>query len=453
MKDFFNLDADIQADVIMDIIKKKKENRQQLLVKEEINENPLADLEWKIKELKDNSNTIPVPQNVRHRFIKRVIGKLIRTYTRQQVHFNQSITSLGELVLHHLQNMYARNKQDSNEVLKKIQYLEEKVRLLQSNQEMYISEAEKSINLQDKKMISFEELEIQYSNINELVISEIDSRISTTITNELEKFHNWIHNLNESYRKMDNSIDMLKDRFERIDQLNLWLKSLDESHKNLNKWVELISNRAEKTENFQDRIRKELFAEIKFNGTKLEKTSNIESRIINKTKYHNMVNAKDVRINLGSGTLVNDQYLNVDMRELEGVDVVADARNLPFPQNSVNELFLSHVIEHFSESEMRNNILPHWYSILDVGGKIKIICPNWESMLNSYASGEITYDELKEVTFGSQEYEGNFHFNMFTPLTLIALMEEIGFSNINVISESRKNGLCFEMEIEGERVK
>jgi hypothetical protein len=54
---------------------------------------------------------------------------------------------------------------------------------------------------------------------------------------------------------------------------------------------------------------------------------------------------------------------------------------------------------------------------------------------------------LREVTFGTQWYDGNFHYNMFTPDALATLLEVAGFRSVQVLARGRPNGKCREFEI------
>jgi len=46
-----------------------------------------------------------------------------------------------------------------------------------------------------------------------------------------------------------------------------------------------------------------------------------------------------LRVNLGCGHIALPDYINVDMRDLPGVDVIAEVDDLPFDKGSVDEVF------------------------------------------------------------------------------------------------------------------
>jgi len=77
-----------------------------------------------------------------------------------------------------------------------------------------------------------------------------------------------------------------------------------------------------------------------------------------------MTNAKPVRLNIGCGRNIlpaAEGWLNLDCKALPGVDIVCDlngldsldqARRIPLPDGTVDEIVASHVIEHIP------NVLP-----------------------------------------------------------------------------------------------
>ena len=70
-------------------------------------------------------------------------------------------------------------------------------------------------------------------------------------------------------------------------------------------------------------------------------------------------------------------------------------------------------------------------------------------MLAAHAAGTMDFDTLRRVLYGEQEYEGDFHFTMFSARSLTALFEEAGMQQVTVVAQGRKNGLCLECEVTG----
>ena len=158
-----------------------------------------------------------------------------------------------------------------------------------------------------------------------------------------------------------------------------------------------------------------------------------------------------LRLNLGCGHVALDGYVNTDMRELPGVDAVAEVAALPFEPGSVAEIHSAHLLEHFPLEHLRRVVLPHWRHMLRPGGILRAVTPDAEAMLADFAAGEMSFDDLREVTYGLQEYDGDYHFNMFSRDALADLLREAGFVEVSFAFQGRKNGKCRDMEIRGVR--
>ncbi len=174
-----------------------------------------------------------------------------------------------------------------------------------------------------------------------------------------------------------------------------------------------------------------------------------EPQIVDPEKYaQRLTEMKDqVRINVGCGEKPLPDYINVDMRPLPDVDILANAHRLPFDPGTVFEISSAHLIEHFREHHSRIILLPYWKSLLRSGGKLRVICPNWAAMLEELNAGRMPLDFFKKLTFGAQDYEGDDHFAMYTPETLEKLLLETGFRHVEKITLNRINGGCPEMEL------
>lgn len=175
----------------------------------------------------------------------------------------------------------------------------------------------------------------------------------------------------------------------------------------------------------------------------------ISPRILAPAKVEALRGAGALRVNLGCGHVPMEGYVNVDMRELPGVDAIADAADLPFAPGSIDEIHSAHLVEHFPLEHLRRVVLPHWHMMLRPGGVLRAVTPDAQAMLADFAAEQMSFEDLREVTYGLQEYDGDYHFCMFTPDSLGALLREAGFTQVGLTFTGRKNGKCRDMEIQG----
>jgi len=98
--------------------------------------------------------------------------------------------------------------------------------------------------------------------------------------------------------------------------------------------------------------------------------------------------AKELKLNLGCGPNLMRGYVNCDWSKEMGADKVFDMNNIPWPfkNNSVSEVYMSHVLEHFHEPL---TILKEIYRICKDKAIVKIHVPYFShesafSMLDHY---------------------------------------------------------------------
>jgi predicted SAM-dependent methyltransferase len=93
-----------------------------------------------------------------------------------------------------------------------------------------------------------------------------------------------------------------------------------------------------------------------------------------------------VKIDLGCGlNKKGEDYIGVDYTKVDGVDIVHNLNEYPWPfeDNSVDEIFTSHYVEHiphniFNPNDKRDGLIQFMdecYRILKVGGKLTIQVP------------------------------------------------------------------------------
>jgi SAM-dependent methyltransferase len=207
-----------------------------------------------------------------------------------------------------------------------------------------------------------------------------------------------------------------------------------------------LSERIAQVEERGEFIRRETLFEMRYGRGRGIGEFDVEPQILNQEK---LAGDEPVRINLGCGHIPRPDYVNVDGRPLPGVDVVADVRRLPFEEGQLDEIFSAHLLEHFPLEELARSLLPYWFSLLRPGGRFVAVVPDADTMVREYAAGRYGFDELRLVTFGEQEYDGDFHFNMFSHQSLADLLRNVGFAEVRMTETGRRNGACYEMEVAG----
>jgi predicted SAM-dependent methyltransferase len=153
---------------------------------------------------------------------------------------------------------------------------------------------------------------------------------------------------------------------------------------------------------------------------------------------------KPIKLELGSGKRSGmEEWIASDIGG--GGDIQLDfTKPIPFPDESVEEIYSSHVLEHFSYPTPMLNLLRECRRILISEGAFRLAVPNARIFLEGYLNPErfekeryCTYDvglhydgKIDFVNFIA--YMGGDHKHMFDEENLVHVLEESGFKNVSL---------------------
>jgi predicted SAM-dependent methyltransferase len=156
-------------------------------------------------------------------------------------------------------------------------------------------------------------------------------------------------------------------------------------------------------------------------------------------------------VNVGCGTKYVHGMVNIDGNLFRKKDMWLDVTlGLPFPDNSLQGVYASHVIEHFDDKCVRR-LFGEVYRVLKPGGAVRLIVPSLEYAIDAYVSGGI--EKMPDWPHKYDSAGGRFnnfmlcqnqHFMMFDLSLLEELLSEAGFSNI--VRESLQHSDYFKNE-------
>ena len=88
-----------------------------------------------------------------------------------------------------------------------------------------------------------------------------------------------------------------------------------------------------------------------------------------------IIKDKHIKLNIGCGKDKYKGFIGIDIRDC-GQEIIWDVRDgIPFPNESVEFIFSSHVMEHF-DNEESEEVLREIYRVLEKGGIFQCIIPH-----------------------------------------------------------------------------
>ena len=138
-----------------------------------------------------------------------------------------------------------------------------------------------------------------------------------------------------------------------------------------------------------------------------------------------------MKLHLGCGSKHIDGFINIDARELPGVDEVDDVKALTkFTKDSVELIYASHILEHITRLEY-TNVLSRWYDLLKTGGILRIAVPDIEKVFEHYNKNR-DLRSLRGFLWGFQSYGFNYHYCGWDFKTIKEDLTSVGFKNIKI---------------------
>lgn len=107
--------------------------------------------------------------------------------------------------------------------------------------------------------------------------------------------------------------------------------------------------------------------------------------LISRPKWKGLAKQDKLLLELGSGAKRGvDGWTTVDVY---GADISHDLRlGIPLPENSVDRIYSSHLLEHIPYQELLR-FIDECYRVLKVGGEMSVCVPNAGLYIHAYASG------------------------------------------------------------------
>lgn len=150
--------------------------------------------------------------------------------------------------------------------------------------------------------------------------------------------------------------------------------------------------------------------------------------------------ASKTALNLGFGgkkiSIKNYDVINIDIRKEVNPDLVADVKKLPFPQDSIDLIHASHLLEHIGRHEIYH-LLKHWRDILKKDGILHLIVPDLTVAAIELLSGT-TWPATWDILYGAQSNPFDFHYSGFTAPSLEALLKKYGFEIKSLENKNRE---------------
>lgn len=148
-----------------------------------------------------------------------------------------------------------------------------------------------------------------------------------------------------------------------------------------------------------------------------------------------------LKIHFGAGPINIQGWINIDARDASHIHLQSSGFDLKeFSDGAVSEIYMCHVLEHFSFEEV-NAVLKTMNGKLKEGGVLRLSVPDFDQLVAIYHANGGDLNLIKKALMGGQEYEYNFHKAVFNKQLLCNLLISCGFNNAQTWSTQEDFGI------------
>lgn len=161
------------------------------------------------------------------------------------------------------------------------------------------------------------------------------------------------------------------------------------------------------------------------------------------------------KLHIGCGNIHYKECINIDLKSLEGVDVIADMRHLPFKDGCVDAIIAHQTFEHIARQE-NVDVLEEWHRILKKGGYLDIEMPDFDQNCRDYVKALDDNDIDKQIINKAFIYGGDSpasedgHRWGYSPRLMEIYLEPIGFEKVATLEPTefhKDQAACFRMMV------
>jgi predicted SAM-dependent methyltransferase len=147
------------------------------------------------------------------------------------------------------------------------------------------------------------------------------------------------------------------------------------------------------------------------------------------------------KLNLGSGTDIREEYVNIDIQSFPGIDIIADATNLSFiPDESIDYIVAQHLLEYVPRP-LTIKTLNEWWRLLSFRSVLEIRVTDVGLLVKGLYLNQVSkemgvHDEMvMSMLYGKQLDMYDIRYNGFTSEFLQGVLTGVGYRIIGVAHE------------------